>query len=51
MSPTLWNLAVYVICHGLQVPRLLAEERLLAADPAYRAYQARVRWRLIPGVF
>ncbi len=48
---TLWNLCVYVVCYGLQVPRLLAEERLLGRDPRYRAYQAVVRSRLLPGVF
>jgi protein-S-isoprenylcysteine O-methyltransferase Ste14 len=51
MNPTLWNLGVYALAYGLQVPRLLAEERLLGADPRYKEYQARVRYRLIPGVF
>jgi protein-S-isoprenylcysteine O-methyltransferase Ste14 len=51
MNPTLWNLGVYALLYGLQVPRLLSEERLLAADPVYCAYQALVRYRLIPGVF
>ncbi len=51
MNPTLWNLAVYALAYGLQVPRLFAEERLLARDPEYREYQARVPYRLIPGLF
>jgi protein-S-isoprenylcysteine O-methyltransferase Ste14 len=51
MNPLPWNLAVYALCYALQVPRLLAEERLLARDPCYRQYQAAVRYRLIPGVF
>jgi protein-S-isoprenylcysteine O-methyltransferase Ste14 len=51
MNPTLWNLAVYALCDGLQVLRLLYEERLLSRDPSYRAYQASVRYRLIPGLF
>jgi protein-S-isoprenylcysteine O-methyltransferase Ste14 len=51
MNPTLWNLGVYALCYALQVPRLLAEERLLAHDPHYRDYQAVVHYRLIPGVF
>lgn len=50
MNPTLWNVAVYAGCYALQVPRLLMEERFLANDPQYRAYQAVVRYRLIPGV-
>jgi protein-S-isoprenylcysteine O-methyltransferase Ste14 len=51
MNPTLANLAVYAFSEGLQIPRLLAEERLLAQDPVYRQYQAAVPYRLIPGVF
>jgi protein-S-isoprenylcysteine O-methyltransferase Ste14 len=51
MNPGLWNLAVYGLCYSLQVPRLLAEERLLGRDPRYRAYQAGVRYRLVPGLF
>jgi protein-S-isoprenylcysteine O-methyltransferase Ste14 len=51
INPTLWNLGVYAFCYGVQIPRLLAEERLLSADPNYCAYRARVRYRLIPGVF
>ena len=51
VNPTWWNLAVYGLCYGLQVPRLLAEERLLRRDPSYRAYANVVRSRLIPAVF
>jgi protein-S-isoprenylcysteine O-methyltransferase Ste14 len=51
MNPTAWNLAVYALCYGVQVPRLMAEERLLGGDPRYREYQAAVRYRLIPGLF
>jgi protein-S-isoprenylcysteine O-methyltransferase Ste14 len=51
MNLSAWNMAVYAVCYGLQIPRLLAEERLLSGDPRYRAYQDAVRYRLIPGVF
>ena len=51
MMPTLINLAIYVIGWSAQILRLRAEERLLAEDPAYRAYLDRVRWRLIPGIY
>jgi len=51
VNPTWWNVAVYGVCYGLQVPRLLAEERLLRSDPGYRDYERVVRSRLIPGVF
>ena len=45
------NVAVYAIAWTAQVMRVLAEERLLSQDPAYRAYIEDVRWRVIPGVF
>ena len=51
MNATPVNLAVYAAAWTLQIPRLLAEERLLAADPAYLAYLSAVKWRLVPGVF
>lgn len=51
MNPTVWNVAMYAGCYALQIPRLLDEERLLANDPQYRAYQSTVKYRLIPGVF
>jgi protein-S-isoprenylcysteine O-methyltransferase Ste14 len=50
-NATWWNAAVYILCYGLQVPRLFAEERVLGTDPSYREYKAAVRFRLIPGVF
>jgi protein-S-isoprenylcysteine O-methyltransferase Ste14 len=46
-----FNLMVYSIAWTAQVLRLLAEERLLGEDPAYRDYMSKVRWRLVPGVF
>jgi len=51
MNPIPWNIAAYVVCYALQIPRLLAEERLLAKDEQYRAYQATVKYRMIPGIF
>jgi protein-S-isoprenylcysteine O-methyltransferase Ste14 len=35
----------------LLIPRIVLEERALAADPAYEEYRAAVRHRLLPGVF
>ncbi len=46
-----YNLMIYAIGWTAQILRLLAEERLLSEDPAYREYMKQVRWRLIPGVF
>lgn len=51
LMPAFTNLAVYAIAWTAQVLRVLAEERLLTQDPAYRAYAEDVRWRVIPGVF
>jgi protein-S-isoprenylcysteine O-methyltransferase Ste14 len=51
VNPTAWNAIVYAACYALQVPRLLAEERLLAQDARYAAYLARVRWHLVPGIY
>lgn len=50
-APTLRNLVVGAGVVGLTLARIWGEERLLQADPAYRAYQATVRWRLLPGVW
>lgn len=51
LNPTPWNAAVYAVALACQVARLLAEERLLGRDPAYRALMSAVRYRLVPGVF
>jgi hypothetical protein len=46
-----YNLAVLVVVTTCQVLRTLAEERVLTESTDYAAYKARVRWRLVPGVF
>lgn len=51
MNPTSLNFAVYVFCDGLQIPRILVEERLLGRDSAYREYVRKVSWRVLPGIF
>jgi protein-S-isoprenylcysteine O-methyltransferase Ste14 len=51
INPTWWNLCVYAFSESMQIPRLLAEERLLRQDPVYQEYCRRVPYRLIPGVF
>ncbi|PQM29258.1 isoprenylcysteine carboxyl methyltransferase [Sphingopyxis lindanitolerans] len=50
-GPTLWNLAVYAVALGLNIRRLIAEERVLIADPAYQDMCRKVRSRLLPYVF
>ena len=47
-SLSLRNVVVFGLASTCNIGRALAEERLLAASPAYRAYQEQVRWRLIP---
>ena len=49
--PSVPNLLLYLTTFGIQVLRLLREERLLNRDPHYRAYATRVRYRIIPWVF
>jgi protein-S-isoprenylcysteine O-methyltransferase Ste14 len=51
LMPTLLNLVIYVIGWWAQILRLLAEERLLMQDEAYRDYAGQVRYRLVPGLF
>jgi protein-S-isoprenylcysteine O-methyltransferase Ste14 len=50
-GPNLWNACVYALAFGFQVVRILAEERMLNQDPAYREMSVRVRYRLAPFVF
>ncbi len=51
LFPSAFNALVYGIGWWAQILRLLAEEQLLSQDPAYVAYRAKVRWRLVPGLF
>ncbi len=51
LMPSLLNLIIYVIGWWAQILRLLAEERLLMQDAAYRDYAGEVRYRLVPVIF
>ena len=51
MNPTTRNLGLYAAALALSLARISAEERLLTADPAYAAFSARVRHRLVPGLY
>jgi protein-S-isoprenylcysteine O-methyltransferase Ste14 len=51
VNPTLPNTGIYLLCWGLQLYRLSAEERLLSRDPRYCRYRKVVRYRLVPGLF
>jgi protein-S-isoprenylcysteine O-methyltransferase Ste14 len=49
--PSLQNFSLYLTTFLIEVARLMREELVLNKDPHYRAYAARVRYRLFPGVF
>ncbi|MBI1261549.1 MAG: isoprenylcysteine carboxylmethyltransferase family protein [Rhizobiales bacterium] len=51
LYPSFWNLAVYLTSAGIQIMRLLAEERLLSESAEYRDLMQRVPYRLVPGIF
>jgi len=48
---SLRNVIVYTLLYILQINRLLEEEKVLSRSDTYREYRARVRYRLVPGVF
>ena len=50
-QPSAWNGLIVALVFGLQLARILAEERVLSRDPAYWEYRRAVRWRLFPGVW
>ena len=46
-----WNVAAWLACLSLTIWRINLEEELLGADPEYRAYLSRVRYRMLPGLY
>lgn len=50
-NPTPLNFAIVIMTTVAQLVRIKYEEDTLASDPAYAAYRARVRYRLIPGLY
>lgn len=46
-----YNIALIVAITVFQVFRIAAEERVLTETGDYAAYKARVRWRLLPGLY
>jgi protein-S-isoprenylcysteine O-methyltransferase Ste14 len=51
LNPSLWNAAVYALAWTTLVLRIAEEEKILSQDPAYRDFQADVRYRLFPGLY
>lgn len=50
-NPSVRNFSLLAIGTAAQLVRIREEERVLAHDPAYRAYSMRVRYRLLPFVY
>ena len=50
-GPNWWNFSVYALGLALNITRILAEERMLMADPAYQELSRKVRYRLVPFLF
>ncbi len=50
-NPLAWNLFIFGTADSALLVRALYEEQTLEHDRAYVAYEARVRWRIVPGVF
>jgi protein-S-isoprenylcysteine O-methyltransferase Ste14 len=50
-NPTVWNISLLLTADIALLARAVCEERTLARDEAYRTYQTRVRWRVVPGMF
>ncbi len=46
-----FNVALIVVIMTCQLLRIRAEERVLGESEDYREYAARVRWRLVPGLY
>jgi protein-S-isoprenylcysteine O-methyltransferase Ste14 len=51
VTPTLFIATIYLCTLAAQIARINAEERVLRKDVGYRAFTARVHFRLLPGVF
>jgi protein-S-isoprenylcysteine O-methyltransferase Ste14 len=49
--PLAINALYYGAALSLQIVRIYREEKVLMQDARYRAFAARVRYRLLPGVF
>ena len=49
--PSFYNAVLYTSVFLVNIGRLMREENILAADPAYRRYMHSVRGRLIPLIY
>jgi protein-S-isoprenylcysteine O-methyltransferase Ste14 len=49
--PSLPNAIIILSCWALFIWRIIAEERVLSADPLYREMKERTPFRLVPGIY
>jgi protein-S-isoprenylcysteine O-methyltransferase Ste14 len=50
-NPSTRNLILFTVVTAAQLVRIAYEEKCLSADPQYRAYRSRVRYRLVPYIY
>lgn len=50
-SVSLRNVIVFLVASGFNVGRALVEDELLARNPAHASYPAKVRYRMVPGIW
>ena len=48
---TIGNIAKYLFTWSIQLLRIREEEKFLSTDPAYQELTARVRYRVVPGLY
>jgi protein-S-isoprenylcysteine O-methyltransferase Ste14 len=51
LNPSAWNAVLLSVWLVFEVLRIFAEERILMQDEAYREHAAKVKFRLIPGIW
>lgn len=51
LNLSVWNVALYAAAWTAMIVRIREEEAFLSQDEAYRNYSARVRYRLLPGLY
>ena len=50
-NPSSWNAVLLSVWLAFEVLRIFAEERILMQDPAYQEHAAKVKYRLVPGIW
>jgi len=50
-NPNVLNGGILVAAFGVQIWRMIVEEKILSLNPLYIEYRKTVLWRVIPGIF